>query len=228
MGWNNLSMRDRASYIKLGINNGITDLRIIRDLYNKLEEGGDLKKDEGLRDKSLERANYVASNYDKAQDFDMTPAIFKIRKFLKERFGKGGLSNCTLSATQWVDPNNFYMSAKNIEGHPNTGYREISKEEVLPGDLLISKNPDKGSYHTMMITGFDENQNPTLTYSRGGHDTEANLVTNRRLADYHAADNSQGGYHTEDHYFRYKYPDETDLHEAVVIAPKRNKRSKRR
>lgn len=27
---------------------------------------------------------------------------------------EGGLSNCTLSATQWVNPNNSYMSAKNI------------------------------------------------------------------------------------------------------------------
>lgn len=44
MSWNNLSMRDRAAYIKLGINNGITDLNTIREIYNKFEEGGPLKK----------------------------------------------------------------------------------------------------------------------------------------------------------------------------------------
>ena len=31
MSWNNLSMTDRASYIKLGLDNGINDLQIIRD-----------------------------------------------------------------------------------------------------------------------------------------------------------------------------------------------------
>ena len=38
--WNKLSMTDRAAYIKLGIDNGITDLATIRDTYNKFAEGG--------------------------------------------------------------------------------------------------------------------------------------------------------------------------------------------
>lgn len=33
MSWNDLSMRDRASYIKLEIDNGITDLSIIKEVY---------------------------------------------------------------------------------------------------------------------------------------------------------------------------------------------------
>lgn len=41
--WNKLSMTDRAAYIKLGIDNGITDLATIRNTYNKYAEGG--KKD---------------------------------------------------------------------------------------------------------------------------------------------------------------------------------------
>ena len=44
MSWNKLSMRDRAAYIKLGINNGITDLNTIREIYNKFEEGGTIDK----------------------------------------------------------------------------------------------------------------------------------------------------------------------------------------
>ena len=38
--WNKLNMVDRAAYIKLGIDNGITDLATIRDAYNKFAEGG--------------------------------------------------------------------------------------------------------------------------------------------------------------------------------------------
>ena len=41
--WNKLSMADRAAYIKLGIDNGITDLATIRDTYNKYAEGGSTK-----------------------------------------------------------------------------------------------------------------------------------------------------------------------------------------
>ena len=41
MKWNKLSMADRAKYIQLGVQNGITSLSIIRDTYNKYAEGGD-------------------------------------------------------------------------------------------------------------------------------------------------------------------------------------------
>lgn len=42
MSWDNLSMADRAAYIKLGLDSGITDLKVIRDTYNKYAEGGPL------------------------------------------------------------------------------------------------------------------------------------------------------------------------------------------
>ena len=50
--WNKLSMTDRAAYIKLGIDNGITDLATIRDTYNKYAEGG--KKDSQNKSESIE------------------------------------------------------------------------------------------------------------------------------------------------------------------------------
>lgn len=40
MSWDNLSMADRAAYIKLGLDSGITDLKVVRDTYNKYAEGG--------------------------------------------------------------------------------------------------------------------------------------------------------------------------------------------
>lgn len=44
MKWSDLSMAERAKYIKLGIQSGITDLSIIRGTYNKLAKGGPTKK----------------------------------------------------------------------------------------------------------------------------------------------------------------------------------------
>lgn len=40
MSWNDLSIAERTAYIKLGLDNGITDLNIVRDTYNKYAEGG--------------------------------------------------------------------------------------------------------------------------------------------------------------------------------------------
>ena len=172
------------------------------------------------RDKSIKRANYVASNYNDAIDFDMNPLIYTARKTAKNLIDRGGLSNCTLSATQWIDPSNPYMSAKNIFNNPNSGYTEISADEAIPGDLLITKNPKHNTYHTMLIEGLDKNNKPLLRYSKGGHDTKTNLVTNRTLKDYHIMDKAQGGNHTEDHYFRYNYPDEHWLPEIIITSKK--------
>lgn len=173
------------------------------------------------REQSIRRANYVASNYDDAKDFDMNLIVYTARKAAKDLVDRGGLSNCTLSATQWVDPSNPYMSAKNIFNNPDSGYTEIDAENALPGDLLITKNPKQGTYHTMLIEGFDKNNKPLLRYSRGGHDTEENLVTGRTLEGYHIADKAQGGNHTEDHYFRPNVYNEHWLPEVVVTASRK-------
>ena len=173
------------------------------------------------REQSIRRANYVASNYDDAKDFNMNPIVYTARKAVKDLVDRGGLSNCTLSATQWVDPSNPYMSAKNIFNNPDSGYTEIDAKNALPGDLLITKNPEQGTYHTMLIEGFDKNNKPLLRYSRGGHDTEENLVTGRTLEGYHMADKAQGGNHTEDHYFRPNIYNEHWLPEVVVTASRK-------
>lgn len=173
------------------------------------------------RELVINRANNVYSNYSSAKDFDLGILEYGARKLSKQLFGRGGISNCTLSATGWVDPQNQYMSARNIIDNPDSGYIEIDKEYALPGDLLISKNPEKDSYHTMLIEGF-ENDEPLLRYSRGGHDTKKNLVKGRTLSRYHELDNAQGGNHTEDRYFRYKFPGEVWLPEIVITAPRKN------
>lgn len=43
MNWNDLSMKDRASYIKLAVENGIYNLNSIRTIYNSFAEGGPIK-----------------------------------------------------------------------------------------------------------------------------------------------------------------------------------------
>lgn len=53
MSWNDLSMKDKASYIRMGVENGITDLDTIREVYNKFAEGGNLNVNDNPKKKNL-------------------------------------------------------------------------------------------------------------------------------------------------------------------------------
>lgn len=114
-------------------------------------------------------------------------------------FGSG-ISNCTLSATQWVDPNNPIMSAKTIVSNPTAhGYIPISVEDAIPGDLIIASNKQDNAFHSMYIDGFDAENNPIVRYSRGAG-VPSSLVSGITLGEYHKRDN---GKHEKDNYYRY-------------------------
>ena len=48
--WNKLPMAERAKYIQLAIQNGITDLNTIRRSYNSFARGGYTKWKEGIKE----------------------------------------------------------------------------------------------------------------------------------------------------------------------------------
>lgn len=199
---------------------------IIEPVYPDMSESGALK-----------RANRVYSNYDKAKD---NPIIgFNLwqrnaRRYLKDNVWDGipaGISNCTLTATQWVDPTNFVKSAASIISDPEEhGYTQISENDAVPGNLIIAKVPGKKSYHTMMIEGFTDKEGsykyngktynyrkgePLVRYSRGGHD-DSFLRAGIPLSVYTA--NSDG--HVENYFYRYNYPNSIFLDEITVTPEK--------
>ena len=55
MSWNDLSMADRAAYIKLGVENGITNLNVIRGIDNEYANGGNMQPYQVKRGDSLWR-----------------------------------------------------------------------------------------------------------------------------------------------------------------------------
>lgn len=46
--WEDLNMKQRAAFIKIGVKNGLYDLNHIKSIYNKYAEGGPLDDDEIL------------------------------------------------------------------------------------------------------------------------------------------------------------------------------------
>lgn len=187
---------------------------------------------------ALRRASNTYSNYANALDNPFSKAKEKVvnaARYIKDNYIANlptGASNCTLSATQWVNPANPIKTATSIMGNPDKfHYMKIDSANALPGNLLIAKVPNKESYHTMMITGFaDKNDKykfrgktykvkkgePLLTYSRGGNSPD-NIQSNIPLSVY--TKNSDG--HTENTFFRYKDPYNVLLPKVTIKAKRK-------
>ncbi len=173
---------------------------------------------------ALKRATRPYSNYSEALDAPfskMREVLVNGARHIKDNYMESlptGASNCTLSATQWINPANPINRASSIVNDPSKyNYERIDSADAIPGDLLIAKVPNKDSYHSMMITGFvDRNGKehfrgktytvrkgePLLTYSRGGNSLD-NIQSNVPLSVY--TENSDG--HTENMFFRNIKPD---------------------
>lgn len=186
----------------------------------------------------LKRSSQPYSNYASALDNPFSEVkewgVNRLR-WIKDNFISGiptRASNCTLSATQWVNPANPVKSAPSITSNPSKyHYTRIDRDVALPGNLLISKVPNENRYHTMMITGFvkkDGNYNfrgktykvhkgePLLTYSKGGN-TLDNIQKNIPLSVY---TKNSGGY-TENTFFRYNDPYNVLLPEVTIKAKRK-------
>ena len=171
----------------------------------------------------LRRAAKPYSNYSEALDnpfSKLTETLVNGARYIKDNYIDNmptGASNCTLSATQWIDPANPVKSAFSIVNSPTKySYARIDSIDAIPGDLLIAKVPGKDVYHSMMITGFADKDDkkefrgqtynvrkgePLLTYSKGGNSLD-NIQSNIPLSIY--TKNSDG--HTENIFFRYTKP----------------------
>lgn len=62
--WNELSMADRAKYIKLGVQNGITDIKSISDAYNVYADGGNKSNSNRERIASIIASNPMFAGVD--------------------------------------------------------------------------------------------------------------------------------------------------------------------
>lgn len=115
MKWNDLSMADRASYIKLGLDNGITDLKVIRDAYNKYADGGNLKSD-------TDYYNYMERlATKKAKDWGENPDITLLNM----------LNDNTYNYREFYEKNP-QMAEQMLNANPDAHFTDIGKTVYHP------------------------------------------------------------------------------------------------
>lgn len=161
MSWNKLSMRDRAAYIKLGINNGITDLNTIREIYNKFEEGGPLKKSYEDFSTRLSKAwgnqDLSKDDYDYQKYYNDDPdrayrQLALIEKGERPHFDDEGRSGTyktpnhatypDLGANSWLD-NDRIFNISTRQANPDNTDRIL---DYLGSDLTYNKGGTKVMY----------------------------------------------------------------------------------
>lgn len=165
----------------------------------------------------------------------ITPPIFTVGYWMK----KGEkvptkLSNCTLTATQWVNPKQPIMRAQTIiDNGSKYGYAEIPESHLRPGDLAIATNPQTNEHHTMLVSGFTSRKkphtfqgkdyilpadHPIVRYSNG---TTQPSGYRRSVGLLEYIDNSEGK--TDVKYYRHYDPGEQEvLLPEIVVTPKGN------
>lgn len=87
MNWNDLSMKDRASYIKLAVENGIYNLNSIRTIYNSFAEGGPIKATRAtptLKKKSWENDEEYEERINSYSSVDTAAIIAENKRIIEE------------------------------------------------------------------------------------------------------------------------------------------------
>lgn len=188
MSWNDLSMKDRASYIKLGVENGITDLDTIREVYNKFEEGGPIKKSykdfstrlsKAWNNQDLSKDDYDYQKYYNDNPEEAYRQLIAIEQGSKGHFPDSGKSGTyktpnhptypDLGINSWLNNGTiFNISTRQANQGLNNIRDEINTDRILDylgSDLYYNNGATKVMYDGAY-------QLPSVTVTPDGNYTE--------------------------------------------------------
>lgn len=136
MSWNDLSMKDKASYIRMGVENGITDLDTIREVYNKFADGGPIKKsykDFSTRlSKAWNNENLSKHDYDYQKYYNDDPEEAYRQLESIEHGGKGHFPDGGKSGTYKTPNHPTYPDLGNNSWLNNDRIFNMSARQAVP------------------------------------------------------------------------------------------------
>lgn len=105
--WEALSMKDRASFIKLAVQNGYKDIGSIRSLYNNYQDGGPIKEEYDYSDPGFqaEMAAFIDRIKQKALEISRTRELPKDTGII-EKYSDEDIRH----AQNWADDRLFYRN----------------------------------------------------------------------------------------------------------------------
>lgn len=145
MNWKELPMSERAKYIKLGLNNGITDLNIVRDTYNKYAMGGST-------DDENAKLSFTNPNMD---DVDLSD--------LKEEHTTTSANNANTQATSFKEAYNNYLNSPVVRTRLQRMYDKginVKRGESEIQYIEDNLNRMKNNYSSIKYT--DNSRQPTF------------------------------------------------------------------
>lgn len=188
MSWNNLSMKDKASYIRMGVENGITDLDTIREVYNKFAIGGPIKKSykdfstrlsKAWNNEDLSKHDYDYLKYYNDDPEEAYRQLVSIEKGGKGHFPDGGKSGTyktpnhptypDLGSNSWLNNDRiFNISARQANQGLDNIRDEINTDRIL--DYLgLDLKYNNGATKTIYDGAY---QLPSVTVTPNGNYTE--------------------------------------------------------
>lgn len=188
MSWNDLSMKDKASYIRMGVENGITDLDTVREVYNKFADGGPIKKSykdfstrlsKAWNNQDLSQDDYDYQKYYNDDPEEAYRQLMSIEKGGQGHFPDGGKSGTyktsnhptypDLGANSWLNNDRiFNISARQANQGLNNIRDEINTDRIL--DYLGSDLKYNNGATKVMYDGAY--QLPSVTVTPNGNYTE--------------------------------------------------------
>lgn len=194
MSWNDLSMADRAKYIKLGVSNGITNLSSIRETYNRFDDGGYIGDEDHPILLNEVTVTPQSSALNKSREANKPNTDFSHTQDMstKSRFAANYLSwipgfnprTCINTVTGFYNPNSTVASNPKFVATPEEfGYKEIQQKDIVPGDIIMLSNKDNHPTHAVMFDSVAEGMGIHNGYNYEKGDTLVNYSNGGRNAD---------------------------------------------
>lgn len=134
-------MADRAKYIQLGVSNGITDLNVIREAYNKYAEGGKVKTKVG----EYKVGNFIrliGENFFRRVNSDGT--LSRVSDGTNDTYDyRKGVPRKVKDNVEWSRA--LYSTIDPRDGYPESLIRGLSLRRKVK-DKIASTNVDNMSY----------------------------------------------------------------------------------
>ena len=171
--WQDLTLSDKARMIQLAVNSGITDLATIQQVYNTFAEGGDLDEDapaerRKVGDHYLTLEQYKELQRDTIRQAAIQKALTRTRGVAPIINGQPG-SSCIYTFTDNYGRKYQVAGTQTFAANPEKYGFEVAGPVTsgMEGDMYLMMDARGVPNHATMITGYDRDGRPLVTYSSG-------------------------------------------------------------